>query len=1213
MFRNRSLWLVVALAACLLGSLVGCARNDDAPGVGPMPVAPTATASDGRATLRLAFAVTPNDEGTVTPALRATTKGASVTIQLLSFHPGDATTPITYQSVNAIADANNRVSVSVDLPALPTVAKVSINGGSIGSYTAFRGGIDLVANTGSTLVVHPAGSGLRGDLVAQAMEHIMMTPTRRALAGVDLAAKATAAIAQVDRTMPVATVYANLLEATQRLVAAARGRGAVSGRVNTVSSSGSQRGAVRGAVAAGAKVYVENHPDLATTTAADGSFTLANIPAGVQNIIVDDDKGTVAGHFKGRSPAVSVAAETTAPIADLNANAAPNQIDGYVYLDTSMSSQQNTQIPVEGVRVTVWGQVSTTDANGHYTVFNMPQGTWDVQYEKVGFETRVDPVSFGVGQGTTHSITFKSLDKFPPIVSGLAAVNVNAYGARIDFATNEPAVCRIDYGPTTAYGTRTDLEYTAVRDHQIQLSFTGEAGATWHYRITARDVFGNEVTTPDVTVRAVENGDTTPPVVSGVQSTPQNWGAQIRFNTDENAVARIEFGLDEQYAYHNEFSYGLTREHTIDVSFQSISGFAPGATVKYRIAVRDASNNTTTTSGYTVATIDNVAPQLVSGGLVLAQNVTATSATIVWQTDEPSSSEVDYGRDYGFASRTADVATRTTNHVVLLTGLSPYTYYYVRAVSKDSANNGGEWQIGFQTLAQSVAPPVVTGPARTNNAQPTWTWSGGSGVTTFRWRLDDPDLSYAGAGNSTTFTPNEALPEGPHTLYVQAQSSAADGNWSTTAAFTVLVDLPALAPVVTGATYSSTLRPTWSWLSGGAGSGTYRVLLDNADLSGVTTTQTERSFTPGTNLTDGQHTLYVQEQDGYPQWSPSGSFVIEVGMRFDLFAGQIGLAGTTNGASATAQFNNPAALAMDSGGNLYVAEKHEVRKITAAGAVSRLAGGGLTPGSDDLQGAAARFNNPMGLAIDGSGIVYVADCDNHTIRKIDASGNVTTFAGAAGVSGSDDNPTAGQATNARFANPQGLAFDGAGNLYVADTGNHTIRKITAGGVVTTVVGMAGESGSAGGSGTDARLYAPTDLAFSGTDLYIVDSGNAMIRKYSSDTNVAIAAGFPAGSQNSPGYQDGTGTAARFSSPRRICRAGDGSLIIADTGNHVIRRLTTAGVVTTVAGLAGDANSVDGVRSQARFSAPNGVAVDAAGNIYVSEENSHVIRTGNYNR
>jgi protocatechuate 3,4-dioxygenase beta subunit len=191
-------------------------------------------------------------------------------------------------------------------------------------------------------------------------------------------------------------------------------------------------------------------------------------------------------------------------------------------------------------------------------------------------------------------------------------------------------------------------------------------------------------------------------------------------------------------------------------------------------------------------------------------------------------------------------------------------------------------------------------------------------------------------------------------------------------------------------------------------------------------------------------------------------------------------------------------VAVDAAGNVYVADSANstIRKITPAGVVTTLAGTPGQPGSSDGIGTAAQFNQPFGVAVDGAGNVYVADLDNGTIRMITPAGVVSTFAGTAGQIGSAD----GIGSAARFNQPFGVAVDGAGNDYVADRNNHTIRKITPAGLVTTLAGTAGQVGSGDGTGSAARFHFPQGVAVDGAgDVYVADEFNDTIRKLSIPT------------------------------------------------------------------------------------------------------------------
>ncbi|HKC24337.1 MAG TPA: SMP-30/gluconolactonase/LRE family protein, partial [Thermoanaerobaculia bacterium] len=305
------------------------------------------------------------------------------------------------------------------------------------------------------------------------------------------------------------------------------------------------------------------------------------------------------------------------------------------------------------------------------------------------------------------------------------------------------------------------------------------------------------------------------------------------------------------------------------------------------------------------------------------------------------------------------------------------------------------------------------------------------------------------------------------------------------------------------------------------------------------------------------------------------------------YAGNSGNPGAADGTGPAARFLSPNGVAQGPGGTLLVADtgNHTIRRIATGGVVTTLAGTGLLSGTADGAGSAALFGAPAGLAVDGPGNIYVADAGNSRVRRVTPSGVVTTIAVG------DLNA------------PQGIAF-GGGSLWVADTGSHTIRQVTTGGVITTIAGLAGSPGSANGTGSAARFQAPRGIAVSGTDIYVADTGNHTIRKIAAGGVVTTLAG----QAGAPGSANGTGSAARFSSPSAIASDGAGNLYVADTGNSTIRVVTTAGVVTTLAGLAGHRSSEDGVGSEARFTAPAGIAIDTAkSRLYVADTGNDEIR------
>ncbi len=334
--------------------------------------------------------------------------------------------------------------------------------------------------------------------------------------------------------------------------------------------------------------------------------------------------------------------------------------------------------------------------------------------------------------------------------------------------------------------------------------------------------------------------------------------------------------------------------------------------------------------------------------------------------------------------------------------------------------------------------------------------------------------------------------------------------------------------------------------------------------------------------------LYVADATSVRKITPEGSM--------SVLAGLPGAWGTVDGQGSAARFVQAAYLTVDDAGTVYVSDSQQsvIRKITPSGLVSTLAGSPAVWGSTDGQGSAASFRVPSGIAVDGNGNVFVAEAGSACIRKITPSGLVSTFAGSKNKPGSVD----GAGLAAGFGSPAGLAMDSAGNLWVSDFNDNVIRKVSPTGQVTTVAGKAGQGDWINGTGADARFWWPSDLTVDASgNIFVADQRNAAVRKITPAGVVSTLAG--SGVANA--WADGQGGAAQFNTPVGVALDKAGNAYVADSESAVIRKITPAGAVTTLAGIAGVYGSADGLGASARFARPVGVAVDSAGNVYVTDQ------------
>ncbi len=576
---------------------------------------------------------------------------------------------------------------------------------------------------------------------------------------------------------------------------------------------------------------------------------------------------------------------------------------------------------------------------------------------------------------------------------------------------------------------------------------------------------------------------------------------------------------------------------------------------------------------------------------------------------------------------------------------------------------------GAANLYQSAGNgPANTGYGGSGGSQ-TFSGSGGSGVVIVRYILADtdgdgvPDIvdncpsvanpsqadsdgdgvgdacdSFPTCALRTSNSPPVANPGGPYTLVIGQSLTLNAGASSDPDAVCGDSIVNYEWDINNDGTYdftgsSSTLTLSWAQLTslGITLSGTYSIKLRvtdtlNAQSTG-TTTFMATALAPGDIITyagggvgdggpatsanlynpngvavDSSGNLYIADTSNnrIRKVAAGGTITTVAGTGTAGFSGD-------NGPATSANLYNPTGVAVDGSGNLYIADRanQRIRKVAAGGTITTVAGNGTAGFSGDNGPAtSASLSNPYGVAVDSSGNLYIADSSNQRIRKVAAGGTITTVAGSGTQGFGGDN---GPATSASFSNPFGVAVDSSGNLYIADYTNQRIRKVSVGGTITTVAGN-GAGGFSGDNGpaTSASLHSPYGVGVdSSGNLYIADLNNSRIRKVSAGGTITTVAGN--GFSGSSG-DNGPATSASLYNPFGVALDNGGNLYIADQSNNRIRKVSAGGTITTVAGNGTFAFSGDGGPAiSASLNVPTAVAVDSSGNLYMADQHNQRIR------
>ena len=408
---------------------------------------------------------------------------------------------------------------------------------------------------------------------------------------------------------------------------------------------------------------------------------------------------------------------------------------------------------------------------------------------------------------------------------------------------------------------------------------------------------------------------------------------------------------------------------------------------------------------------------------------------------------------------------------------------------------------------------------------------------------------------------------------------------------------PDPAPTVTSISPTSGPKNTVVTITGtnfGTNLATLKVYFNNVQATVQTATST--TITAVVPNAAGSGVVKVEKTPAVTVNGPAFTYLVP-GATLTVAGGAT--AGFADGTGTAALFGNPSGITKDASGNLYIADRNNnrIRKITPDGVVTTFAGSGSGGAIVNGTGTAAGFYTPYGITSDAAGNLYVGEYSNQAVRKISPAAVVTTLAGN-GTAGNQN----GTGTAATFNQPVGLAGDASGNVFIADYINHLIRKITPAGVVTTFAGS-GIAALTDGTGTAAAFNGPIALAFdAGGNLIVADYLNHAVRKITPAGVVTTIAG-----NGTAGYADATGAAARFNRPAGLVVDASNNIFICDAQNHRIRKITSAGVVTTLAG-SGNAAFADGTGTAAEFNYPIGLCADFANStLYIADIFNNRIR------
>ncbi|GHU55930.1 hypothetical protein FACS189442_4040 [Spirochaetia bacterium] len=866
------------------------------------------------------------------------------------------------------------------------------------------------------------------------------------------------------------------------------------------------------------------------------------------------------------------------------------------------SSNDNNNNPVPGIpsglKTTVLSKneimVSWTAVNGAntYEVYDGSKShTTAFPYTVIGGLNPDTSYQFSVRAGNSHGWSGASspvsgktqgadtMETPTEAPGGLSTETLSSAEIRVNWNTVSGANSYMVF-----YGTETagSSQYGGTTSG-LSLTITGlEPGTTYYFTVKAGNSAGWSAGSAPVSGTSAD------------LAAPSGLNVSAQFSTSMDISWNAVSGAASYKIYRDNSAAGIS-----NTAAYTDTGLTAGTTYSYKVSAV-SSNGTegpqsSSVSGTTLAPSLDPLPGPPEGvGITV---LSFAEIRVSWNAVSGADSYMVY---YGTeATGSSQYGGTASGSPFTVTGLQPGTAYYFTV----KAGNSAGWSDGSSPVSGTTAvlavPSGLSVSTQSSEAM-SISWnavSGASSYNIYRSNSSSGPFTGIGAGNTTAYTDTGLTANTTYWYKVSAVNGTEGAQSGAVSGTTNDIILAAPTGLSAAAQSRSGMTISWSAVSGAASYKIYRLNSSTGTFTNIgasnTTSYSDTGLTADTMYYYAINAVTGGGTEGTRSETVSG-ITLSVGTVVTTLAGS-GAADYADGTGTAAKFNYPRGVAVDNAGNVYVAdtENGRIRKISPSGVVTTLAGSG-DRGYADGTGTAARFYNPRGVAVDNAGNVYVADTSNHRIRKISPGGVVTTLAGS-GTSGYAD----GTGTAARFYSPTGVAVDNAGNVYVADYGNNRIRKISPSGVVTTLAGST--QGYADGTGTAARFDYPFGVAADNAgNVYVADYGNHRIRKISPSGVVTTLAG-----SGAKGYADRTGTAAKFNNPSGVAVDNAGNVYVADYYNHRIRKISPSGVVTTLAGIG--YGYADGTATAAEFSFPYGVAVDNVGTVYVADTENHLIR------